>query len=330
MDINSTEMEHLTHEKEKTVNIGCYCYYYEGKEIDFEADSIKPRKSNHKIPDNERNQIILCKIINFTSSSECLIVDLVNMKQYIVETMYLSLIQDHKALKEAKNLNKQYLKTFDNINNKSNVSRNKKKYKINNTMKPSLIMTFLCILLFIMAAVCFWRANNYFAELNKKRDETRTNCNITNYTIYQCQYDCNFNHDGRGEIICNGTAYQYYAHSINSCGNRLLFERESEQSCPQSKITDIGNIEICYIFNCDDGFHLYPPNELINIDSGGIVWITMGFIIGVCGMWCGLYAIGEYITSLGTYDFTKNTQPPTPKNRKKCCHCKQRLNDAVD
>ena len=197
----------------------------------------------------------------------------------------------------------------------------KSKHKVRDTINSSYIMTFLCLLLFSMSAACFWRAETYFQELNQRREETTGNCHITNFTIYQCRYDCNHG-------ICNGTGYLFEAISTESCGNQVLLENEDENAvCPQEKITDIGLNEVCWIIDCNQGFHLFPPYKLVALDPAGVIWITVGFIIGVCGAWCLLYACGEYITSLGTYDFEpKWAMTPNGRNqrkRRKCCNCRR-------
>ena len=352
MDINATEMEKLTFHRgsDSILDIGSYCYYYQHNDTHLDYDSTPITHNIHDANTMEHKRmnsldddikLILCRILNFTSRDECLIIDLTNQEQYIIKTENLSKIEDRGLLIQAEELHKQ-CSTKLNLNITSsevayspNQKQNRKqsqKLRDSQSMNPSYIMTFLCILLFAMAGACFWRADTYFQELKDLREASTTRCNITNYTVYVCQYQCKYDQNS----ICNGTGYLFKAVSLELCGNQILTEVEEYTVCPQEKITDIGKEETCWIDDCSEGFYLFPPYDLWILDPAGVIWITVGFIIGVCGMWCLLYACGEYITTLGTYDF-ENEWAATPMRRKKkkCCDCRRSRrqggrNDSVD
>ena len=260
-------MEDSTVETQQTIDIDSYCYY--------QADGQK--KTND-------SKVILCQIVNFLSNEECLIIDLIQMKRYTVSIHSLSLISDKSHLEKATKLNNVYQKKWSSQKNSKN---------------SIFVTVFLCLLLSGMSVVCFWRASIYFDAINQYRRERTSLCKIVNYTLNPCQYNCNINENR----ICNGTIYQLYAISNISCGaNQLLSEINEYSDCPQSMInvTDIGNIETCFILDCDEGFYFYPPHELLEIDDPmPVIWTTIAYFIGVCGICCGLYAFGEYIASLG-------------------------------
>eukprot|EP01084_Bolivina_argentea_P132222 233328_1 len=145
-DTKSTEIQRLNNNGNTTLKIGSYCHYIQ----------------------NQHDQI-LCKIIKFTSKYQCLIIDFINMDEYIVYKKHLSIIQDDTILNKVDTLNKKYLsiakhkQTNENENNNGHTLTG----RIGRNINATWVLTFLCLLLLFMAAVCFYRSKIYFDELKE-------------------------------------------------------------------------------------------------------------------------------------------------------------------
>jgi len=226
----------------------------------------------------------LCIITAIQMNGTSTIVDLSSMKQKEATIKDLSIVTDTQLINTCKKLNGQYHRT----------------HRKRNTFKTSYCLALLCLVFSVVAIVCIFKAHKGFQSANDQQSEAETRCLIVDYDLIDCEYQC-------GNHMCNGTAYEYYGIAESVCGNDTILDHIFYAHwCPEH-LLDTNRTHICWVFDCEDGFYLIPPANQPTPES--VVLVTIGYLLGICGFCCGLYALAEYISTLGTIAYTKNHRP---------------------